>query len=57
MTPLSSSTVLVSLISPSYARFAQVPRVKYTFWNHDFSLVAMATKHTIVIATKLLDQL
>ncbi|CAN0415857.1 unnamed protein product, partial [Hapterophycus canaliculatus] len=35
----------------------QVPRVKYTFWNHDCSLVALASKHTVVIATKQLDQL
>lgn len=35
----------------------QVPRVKYTFWNHDCSLVALASKHTIVIANKQLDQL
>lgn len=35
----------------------QVPRVKYSFWNHDYSLVALASKHTIVIATKQLDQL
>lgn len=35
----------------------QVPRVKYTFWNHDCSMVALASKHTIVIASKQLDQL
>ncbi|CAM9484536.1 unnamed protein product, partial [Ectocarpus sp. 13 AM-2016] len=35
----------------------QVPRVKYTFWNHDCSLVALASKHTVVIASKQLDQL
>eukprot|EP00752_Nemacystus_decipiens_P007324 g6553.t1 len=35
----------------------QVPRVKYSFWNHDCSLVALASKHTIVIANKQLDQL
>jgi len=34
-----------------------VPRVKYTFWSQDYSKVAFLTKHTIVIATKNLEQL
>ncbi len=35
----------------------QIPRVKYVIWNHDFSLVALISKHQIVLANKQLEQL
>lgn len=35
----------------------QVPRVKYIFWSQDCSMVALMSKHAIVIAGKQLDQL
>ena len=35
----------------------QVPRVKYVIWNKDFSMVALISKHQLVLATKQLDQL
>jgi hypothetical protein len=35
----------------------KVPRVKYVIWNKDFSMVALISKHQLVLATKQLDQL
>eukprot|EP00602_Paraphysomonas_sp_CaronLab_P003921 CAMPEP_0185017118 /NCGR_PEP_ID=MMETSP1103-20130426/76_1 /TAXON_ID=36769 /ORGANISM="Paraphysomonas bandaiensis, Strain Caron Lab Isolate" /LENGTH=1209 /DNA_ID=CAMNT_0027546379 /DNA_START=137 /DNA_END=3767 /DNA_ORIENTATION=- len=35
----------------------QVPRVKYVVWNHDFSYVALFSKHQLVLATKHFEQL
>ena len=35
----------------------QVPRVKYVIWNNDFSLVALISKHQVVLANKQLEQL
>lgn len=35
----------------------QVPRVKYIFWNKDFSMIALMSKHQLVLANKQLDQL
>lgn len=34
-----------------------VPRVKYVIWNHDYSFVALVSKHQIVLANKQLEQL
>jgi len=36
---------------------AQIPRVKYIFWNSDCSLVALVSKHAIVLASRQLEQL
>jgi len=36
---------------------SQIPRVKYVFWNHDCSRVALVSKHAIVIASRQLEQL
>jgi coatomer protein complex subunit alpha (xenin) len=30
----------------------QTPRVKYVVWNHDYSLVALVSKHQLVLANK-----
>jgi coatomer protein complex subunit alpha (xenin) len=35
----------------------QIARVKYVVWNNDYSLVALISKHQIVLANKQLDQL
>lgn len=35
----------------------QVPRVKYVIWNKDYTMVALISKHQLVLATKQLDQL
>lgn len=35
----------------------QVPRVKYIVWNKDFSMVALISKHQLVLANKQLEQL
>ena len=35
----------------------QVPRVKYVVWNKDYSMIALISKHQIVLATKQLEQL
>lgn len=34
-----------------------VPRVKYAIWNHDYSMIALVSKHQVVLANKMLDQL
>lgn len=34
----------------------QVPRVKYVVWNNDFSMVALYSKHHLVLANKQLEQ-
>jgi coatomer subunit alpha len=35
----------------------EVPRVKYVVWNHDYSMVALVSKHQLVLANKNLEQL
>lgn len=35
----------------------QVPRVKYVVWNKDYSMIALLSKHQIVLANKQLEQL
>ena len=35
----------------------QVPRVKYIVWNKDFSMIALISKHQLVLANKQLEQL
>ena len=35
----------------------QVPRIKYVVWNADYSLVALISKHQLVICNKQLEQL
>ena len=35
----------------------QIPRVKYIEWNSDYSMVALISKHQIVLANKSLEQL
>lgn len=35
----------------------QVPRIKYVVWNHDYSLIALISKHQLVLANKQLEQL
>ena len=35
----------------------QVPRVKYVVWNKDYSMIALISKHQLVVATKQLEQL
>jgi coatomer protein complex subunit alpha (xenin) len=35
----------------------QVPRVKYVIWNQDYSMVALISKHQIVLANKQFDHL
>jgi len=35
----------------------QVPRVKYVVWNKDYSMVALISKHQLVLANKQLEQL
>ena len=35
----------------------QVPRVKYVVWNKDYSMVALISKHQVVLANKQLEQL
>jgi coatomer protein complex subunit alpha (xenin) len=35
----------------------QIPRVKYVVWNKDFSMVALVSKHQLVLANKQLEQL
>jgi coatomer protein complex subunit alpha (xenin) len=35
----------------------QVPRVKYVVWNNDYSLVALISKHQVVLANKQFEQL
>eukprot|EP01041_Mallomonas_annulata_P007740 gene7740-15829_t len=35
----------------------QVPRVKYIVWNKDYSMVALISKHQIILANKQLEQL
>jgi len=35
----------------------QVPRVKYIVWNKDYSMVALLSKHQIILANKQLEQL
>lgn len=34
-----------------------IPRVKYVFWNNDFSMIAFISKHQLVLANKQLDHL
>lgn len=34
----------------------QVPRVKYVVWNHDYSMIALISKHQLVLASKQLEQ-
>jgi coatomer protein complex subunit alpha (xenin) len=34
----------------------QVPRVKYVVWNKDFSMIALISKHQLVLANKQLEQ-
>jgi len=35
----------------------QVPRVKYVVWNKDYSMIALISKHQLVLANKQLEQL
>jgi coatomer protein complex subunit alpha (xenin) len=35
----------------------QIPRVKYVVWNQDYSLVALISKHQVILANKQLDHL
>lgn len=35
----------------------QVPRVKYVVWNKDYSMIALVSKHQLVLANKQLEQL
>ena len=35
----------------------QVPRVKYVIWNKDYSMIALVSKHQLVLANKQLEQL
>ena len=34
-----------------------MPRIKYVEWNADYSMVALISKHQIVLANKQLEQL
>ena len=34
-----------------------VPRVKYAVWNKDYTMIALISKHQVVLANKMLDQL
>lgn len=35
----------------------QAPRIKYIVWNHDYSMVALISKHQLILANKHLEQL
>jgi coatomer protein complex subunit alpha (xenin) len=35
----------------------QIPRVKYVEWNADMTMVALMSKHQVVLANKQLEQL
>jgi coatomer protein complex subunit alpha (xenin) len=35
----------------------QAPRVKYVVWNKDYSMVALISKHQLILANKQLEQL
>jgi Coatomer WD associated region len=47
----------IHLIYFTWNSAPKVPRVKYVIWNKDFSMVALISKHQLVLATKQLDQL
>ena len=34
-----------------------MPRIKYVEWNADYSMIALISKHQIVLANKQLEQL
>jgi coatomer subunit alpha len=49
--------VLFDILARRILAELHIPRIKYIAWNKDFSLLALFSKHQVVLATKNLEQL